>query len=30
MPTLSKTRFIEGLQCVKRMYLSTYRKDLAQ
>ena len=30
MPTLSKTRFIEGLQCVKRLYLSTYRKDLAQ
>lgn len=30
MPTLSKTRFIEGLQCAKRLYLSTYHPDLGE
>ncbi|MBI5378682.1 MAG: DUF2779 domain-containing protein [Nitrospirae bacterium] len=30
MPTLSKTRFIEGLQCAKRLYLSTYHPELGE
>ena len=28
-PTLSKTRFMSGLQCLKRLYLDTYDRKLA-
>ena len=28
-PSLSKSRFQYGLQCLKRLYLETYRRDLA-
>ena len=28
-PQLSKSRYMAGLQCLKRLYLETYRRDLA-
>ena len=28
-PQLSKSRFVAGLQCVKRLYLECYQRDLA-
>ena len=28
IPLLSKTRFVGGLQCLKRLYLESYRRDL--
>ena len=29
IPTLSKSRFMAGIQCEKRLYLECYHRDLA-
>ena len=29
LPQLSKSRFMSGLQCLKRLYLECYHRDLA-
>lgn len=28
MPTISKSRFLSGVQCEKKLYYDLYRKDL--
>lgn len=28
MPTISKSRFVSGVQCEKKLYYDVYRKDL--